>query len=680
MNPFYRSNYRQSRKSWGTEFTHAVSDFSGGLNNKYLPSAIADKEVCDSRNLFWADGVLLEKRNGFKQYNMSRYLAPIRHVGRWERLGATVIVSGSRAYIDYDNGTSTAILPWNAGATTLEYGDTCSGVEFQGRYWLADEYRLIMIKEDLQCFVVENAPQTKVTDYAGTIIDEQKCLDWITLDLYMTINQFGQRYGTPYTVGTNTYYQGNFFFMGTTIGQEENVRASWTTQPNSTTHNYRVKTVLTNTIKLEAFEGTATVIGEEFILNAPLYLYEPLDENYVEGVVHWNDTGTPMTVSYLPCVQELADAYAGWSYLPANPTMLEVHKNRLCVIGDDTQKNCVFMSRTSNPLYFPTSTAFITPDPQPLNNMFVFDGALVVGSKQNIYAIYGSSEGYSTNNQFSMKRMDVTTGFMCQNCGDIIQNYYLFLGADKRFHLLSTPTTNVEYLMVKDAGDKIDLEKAPFEFGLFNECEVQAVSVADNVYFNISTTGTNAWNCIVVYNYTLMAYTYFTGFNAVSIMKKDNDLLFANSEHKVFKYEPYVTESERQFKDATATDGTYNAIKAKLKTKVYQPYGNVREKYFKQITATTHIYENVASNITVNIIIDETVIPVSTIRSSLPGFGNAWFNVAHYFQSIDRQWHSKWRNLDKRGLTIQYEFKNENLNEGMKVQSITSVYKAKDIR
>lgn len=678
MSVFYRNNYKQNRRSWGVEYTFGINDFSGGLNNKYIDSAINDKEVSDSKNMMFEDGVLMAKRNGFEQYNMSRYTAPIRHVGRWERLGATVIISGNRMYIDYDGGTSTTVLPWDAGATTLEYGDICSGVEFQGRYWLADEYRLIMVRDDLQCYVVTEDPICRVTSSSVVVEEEEVILSWVLTDLTdMTINSFGSIYGEPYQVGTTTYYEGKVTFTGATVGAEGSVTATWTTQPDSTTHQMKVQ-LMGNPqhIRLTSI-NEGVVVGGEPIVGAPMYLYEPLPENYVEGVVKWSETGSVYKVHYQPCIQELSDAYAGESYIPANPKYLAVHKNRLCIVGDDTQKNCVFMSRTSNPLYYPTSTAFIMPDPQPINNMFVFDGALVAGSKYNIYAIYGNSEGYNKDKLFSLSKMDVTTGFMCHNCGDIIQNYYMFLGTDKKFHLLTTPTTNVEYLMVKDAGDKIDLEKEPFGFGEFNECEVQALSKDNEMYFNITV---NDWNCVVVYNYTLMAYTYLVGFDAVALLDRGEYILFSNTNHKVFKWKPHVTEDERVFKDATATAATFNPISARLKTKKYQPYGNVRQKYFKQITVTAHIYDDVQSNITTDIIIENTVIPVGVMRANWPGYGSAYFNEARYYVGVDNLHHGRWHNLDKRGLTVQFDFKNSTIDEGMKIVNSTIIYKTRDTR
>jgi len=691
MNYFVRKNYQPSKKSWGMEYTYAVSDFSGGLNNRYAETKIDDKQVVDCKNMMFEDGVMLAKRNGIQLVSSTPLSNEIEIYAKWEAIGATITVSGYDAVIT-KNGVSTTKTIWNQ--TGVVRGDKITGCEHQGCFYIADGHQLIEIDKNLNVGVIENASLIQnVTVIAPWQADDPETPEEGTYRLMnvrlpfgtdtMTVEEFGQKYGEAYESSGETYYSGAFTILKGYTGGDTSVAFDWTTHPTGEGCQFKLTTTTGGTTLMFVARDldNPPVIGD----NAPvrdsfIYMFQVDNPSVVEGRRHekWDAENNVYRRVYEPCEQELTDSFAGMPYIPDKPQYVVTHKGRLCVIGDSEQPNAVFLSRTNQPWYFATSGAFITPHSEPLNNMFVFDNSLVIGGKTYMYALYGSSEGYVESLTFKLTQMDTTTGFMGWECGDIIQNYYLFLGADKKFHLLATPTTNVEYLMIKDAGDKIDLEDSPFQFGQFNECSVQAVSKDNYVYFNIRA---NNWNCIVAYNYTLMAFTYFTGFNATRLLNRGDYIYFTAANYRIFRWMPQTTEDNRSFVDADTANGTSTTypIDAKLVTKRFMPYGTVRLKNFKQLLMNTYVYRYKRSHISGMVGIDDRNIPFSTVDASNPYYGSAVFGES-IFPTSNRNFRSRWNGIDFRGSTIQFTFTNNIADEGLKIIDITAMYKAKDVR
>lgn len=392
----------------------------------------------------------------------------------------------------------------------------------------------------------------------------------------------------------------------------------------------------------------------------PLRTYVPKPNNFLYGDTIIEDS----VIYYEPCKNELEDVLAGENFLPNKPKQIYVYNGSLCIVGDSEGNNILFMSKQGNPYYFPASHTFpLESNGDEIVDIINFDGSLILGRHNDIWVLSGNGI-YDNSNPYYIKKIDSHTGFMCNNCGALINNYYIYLGSDNKFYKMNTPTTYVEYLMTRPLTTDIDANKKPFKD---NE---HLINVSTCVYENevwFTFYYDNNTSIIVVYSFNNMAFTYFEGIEASSIHNGKYGLLFGRKDGIISKY------------DKSVYNDLNNAICATYKTKRFTLDNPSNYKFFKQFRITTPSYGSESSDVNVKCYIDSAINSDKTVfildkngRFGLSEWGDKFsynaFNLTNFIQ------------LNYKGISIQYELTNCSFGQQMTLCDIQTLYTIRDVR
>jgi len=617
--PYIRNPYRQSTRSWYQEQIMTVDNFAGGLNNVEPDTVIADNESTDCRNMRFIGNTLMEKRPGTALYceTLPTLSGSITWVDRYApQLGDGKIVQATNSEL------------YIGGKKLCDVEGQVHGVTYNGMYYFVDGKHL-WVYDGNNVYRVIKAPIAHITEKVSTTV--------IVVD----------------NVPEQTKTGDKVYITAGALGQETNYVST-------------IKSISGKNITLsDSLSGTPVTL-------APVLFYDPGSEKATEGSEVWNtDNGVAY---YQPCLNELADSYAGEPYIPDSPNVIVVHKNRIFIAGDNTQPHAIYCSTFSPeaplPLYFPSGIYLqVKPDGKPIVDLVVFDDALIIGRNNDIYVLYGSSEYLDlSDDPFYIKQMDSTVGFMNTDCGALLNNYYIYLGYDGRFYKLNTPTTYVEYLMTRPLPWKCDIYSDPFDIEQNSIVKTSTVAYRNEIYFNINEDLT------VIYNYDNQAFTYYTGWKSSALHSLGISLLVGRTDGVLSVYkddvEIYLDMNE--------------PIDACYFTKRFDLGNSANYKYFKSFMLSTHAYDDFTSDVSVSVEIDYYEKTVDTIaNSNISRFGTAvWgrdrFNNKNLYKT-------PYINLDVRGRTIKYIFKNDKVDENgvgepFRIYDINTLWSIRDVR
>ena len=616
--PYLRHSYRSDAKAWRNEQIFTVSNFAGGLNNVEPDNIIQDNESTDCMNMRFLDDVIMEKRPGIGYYDETNY-PHLKEAITWvdvyrPSLQDPLIV----------RGTDRELYIGNEKVADVE--GTVRGVTYINKYYFVDGHSLRVYDIDKKkCYKIIQEPIVHLSSAheSGKVlyVDEMHDLIKVGSDVMVLAASMGTE---------------NSFKTTVTAIDVEN------------------KSV---TVKDDIKPATALPVG------APIFFYIPKDETNVMGEEVFDDEAS--LCYYLPCMMEISDGYAGESYFPDSPNVLIVHNSRLFIAGDSKQPHGVYMSKTAQPLYFPSNAGItVKPDGDEIVDLVVFDNALIIGRHNDMYVLYGSSEYQElSDDPYYIKQMDVSCGFMCSNCGALLNNYYIYLGYDGRFYRLNTPTTFVEYLMTAPLPHKCDIYSAPLNIQTNTLVKVNATAYRNEIYFCIND------DFVVVYNYDNMAYTYYVGWNSNILSVFTNKLLIGRSDGSL----AYYKDDELFFKDIE------QPIDCVYETKRYEIYNPLTFKFFKQVLATSHAFDTNPSNIIVDMFVDYTTFRLpEVIGSNRSTFDNANWNVNRF--DSPTLFKSSYYQLNIKGRSIKFRMSNATANEAMRVYDLNVLYTLRDVR
>lgn len=625
ITPYRRTPYRQNPRSWIQERYFSLTNFCGGMNNVEPDNLIADNENTDCMNMRFLDYAIMEKRHGIKEYTIN-FTDSLTEKIVWIDTYNPVI-SNDVAVLDGTSyivrATENAIYMDDKKIADVE--GQVRGVTYIGKYYFVDGNSLRVYNND-KCYRIIKEPIGHLSEKAEMHTG------------YLKFTELPEivKVGTPIMI------------LAASVNQ---------------TSNYTSKV-----IAITEKDGTYTVeiegaISGDCIATTPVFFYIPKDGKNIVGEEVWDDEN--LLAYYLPCELEIADDYAGESYLPDHPNIITVHNSRLFIAGDSKQPHGIYMSRTSQPLYFPSNAGIsVKPDGNEIIDLVVFDNALIIGRHNDMYVLYGSSEYQTTSDDaYYIKQMDVSCGFMSNKCGALLNNYYIYLGSDGRFYKLNTPTTYVEYLMTSPLPHKCDIYNEPLNIIQNSYVDVNATAYRNEIYFVIGERFT------IVYNYDNMAFTYFKGWNETCLKTYNNILLIGRNDGKLV----YYCDDEDVFNDLG------EVIECHYDTKRFDFNSTIMFKYFKKFILTSHAWSEIYSSIKVTIEIDSYELDVKElISSNISRFDEAQWDI-DVFDS--RNLHkSRYYNLDIRGRTIKFKFSNNSLDEAMRIYDVNILYSMRDVR
>lgn len=617
--PFFRNSYRISTYGWSTEKLLVLNDFSGGINNVQPVGLIADNESCDCMNMRFTDNNLMAKRQGLVPVlNDIQFNNSITWIDEYKPFVGSkkrVLATSEKFYVD--------------GVEVCNVSGDVRGVNYYGKYFFVDGSNIFVYDGDTYYIIVQ--PIWYVENSSS------KDSNVLTIKFNLHTNLIP-------TVGGSVYI----------INGSEEFTSSITDVSDLGDNKYTL--TLQNPLTFDVAKDSI------------IYSFIPSPSGVFYGSEVWDKENH--IAYYKPCKHELEYAYLGTPYIPDSPNVITIHLDRLFIAGDSSQPHGIYLSKTNEPLYFPSGAGLgVVPDGEPIVDLVVFDSALIIGRHKDMFALYGSSEyADQTDDPFYIKKMDVSIGFMSTDCGALLNNYYIYLGYDGRFYKLNTPTTYVEYLMTRPCSYKCDIYSHPFSLKPNIDYRCSTISFYNEIYFNIGT------NLTIVYNYDNMAWTYFTGWN--------ESCLYTDST----KF--YVGTVDGRLAEWDCFGDTYNdlgkPIESHYYTKNYSLINPVNYKYFKNVLVTSYIYEDMVSNIDFRIYIDGIPLDLDvTWSSSFPLFDiSAYFDRSYFLEPSDdyNALKTPWMNIDVRGRTIQFRFENNSVDEAFSLSDINLCYFIRDVR
>lgn len=630
MQPFFRPSYRQGAIGWVPEQVFTLNNFGGGLNNVEPEGVINDNEMTDTKNMRFVSESLMEKRYGLDEVDNVKFPPivktvidpdteveeevpqPITWLDKFYALDGT---------ISFVRATDNELYVGETKICDVE-GTVC-GVNYIGKYYFVDG-KSIRVYDGKEYYKIVKEP-----------------FDYLSEDLAATDTVLKME-----NIPEQTIVGDKVFFLSTIISYGATAPAH--VVKNITAIDREAKTVTIDT-------SVGKIVQKEVdTKKSPIYFYEPRNEtDHIFGEEKW-DKDTHLA-SYYPCVIELANGYAGNSYIPDSPVVITAHANRLFVAGDDKSPNGVFMSGYTaiapQPLYFPSGSSIsVKPNGQGVIDLIVFDNALIIGRHEDMFVLYGSSVSADSNDSFYLKQMDVSTGLMNSNCGALLNNFYIYLGYDGIFYKLNTPTTFVEYLMTRPLSQKCDIYSKPFSIPKNSKVKTSAVAYRNEVLININEDLT------VVYNFSNMGYTYYTDWGS-SCLYTDTGLLYiGTNEGKFAKY----CDEEELYVDFD------KPISSILKTKRFDFDSSASFKYFKKYMMTSQTFPEL-SMFEVDVDIDYSNPFKTSLNSNKSMFGLSKFGDRFNNRDVVK---SRYIDLDYRGRTIQFIIYNDLCYEGSEGETI----------
>ena len=712
INPFIRSTSSWSANNYKQQYSFTIDDFSGGLNNVDNQYSINDNQVVDCKNMMFSDNFGMEKRYGVQYVDDVSFSKPIVFFDKFS--DHTVIATSDELYVDNEklfNVSGQVDGCFYNGCYYVVDGKNLFEIYFNNGL---PEYSIII--ED---------PKVYIDSITANFIDNYyKSFEIVSAEELSEFDSSLEYYADPYgtirlsstDVNSNNYkiyyYKkiinkkikacsissfkvhnvppnvsvGDLFtFADNSLFSDINYNAEPRTDevlaqiryfinPEVVSREFVITRIWQDVIEFEPVYEGDNILTEDDISDIDniekmfsdgiyhltmIRCYKPLPAEYVDGNPSYKDN----YVWYEPCQNELEYGYLGENYIPECPTNICTHDGRLYITDNGMNYSEVRACNPNNPYYFPSALSLsVTPDGEQIIDMFSFDGALILARHKDMWVVRGSS----TNDEgdlFRINKMDTTTGVACRHCGSLVNNVYLFLGYDGLLYKLTTPNTNVEYLMVKPLTTYIDLRKKPFYLTEDDFFNCSSVSLYNTIYWLIG-------NVILVYDYNKMAFTYWTGINASILYTDQKDLYFGMVDGTKTKL----------------TEGVYNdcgkPIISKYQTKYYNLNSPVNYKYFEQIKITLQRFNSVKSTVNLKVYYDDDAFVKIKDR------GNYFLEASTFNQDTWNEtrfasrpvYKTNWLPLNIRSITISLCLENRNIDETFKFIDMTTIYTNRDFR
>ncbi len=248
-----------------------------------------------------------------------------------------------------------------------------------------------------------------------------------------------------------------------------------------------------------------------------------LDTTHTQGVL--NVDYTNFKVFYVPCQNEFVDTFSGANVVPSGVKFITSHNGRLFVSGDQKDDDNVFITDIQNPFYFPVTLPIqLPPNSDMVVGMCVYDNSVVVGRKEDIYAIYGSTNRTGMGvDVFQLRKLNSHTGFANQDAVKVAHNYMFFLGNDGNAYSLASTRTNEKLLSTTILTKNIDITKDPLNLSPTDIYTASSYFFKDEWHLSIGDK-------VLVYSYIHLQWTVYNMMDARSFYVINNQLIWGRSD------------------------------------------------------------------------------------------------------------------------------------------------------
>lgn len=238
---------------------------------------------------------------------------------------------------------------------------------------------------------------------------------------------------------------------------------------------------------------------------------------------------------YEPCQAEMEDGYKGTNVCEKFfGTMCRVHKDRLYIAGNigrtsadiDPDPNTIYISDIMNPVYFPASLPLQTPPTgDKITCLRQFNDALIVGRKDDIYAVHGNSNRMDSSQQFTLKKINTHTGIANNYSADTIFNFLFYVGSDGNCYKLTSTSTSVELLATQQVNQKIDFKLPPFNK------DISEIVASHTAFDPIrGEWHIQVGNDTFVYNYRNFAWVRWKGVECMQFISTDDKFFYVKDD------------------------------------------------------------------------------------------------------------------------------------------------------
>ena len=278
-----------------------------------------------------------------------------------------------------------------------------------------------------------------------------------------------------------------------------------------------------NFFKISELETKPSSEIKHYLVTVPPEDFTPTPKPATRGV--FKEKKSPDGAYYYwyePCQAEMEDGYKGAPIGKFFATMCKVHKDRLYLsgnIGRPNQEimpepNMIYISDVMNPFYFPASLTLQTPPTgDKITCLRHFNDALIVGRKEDVYAIHGNTNRMDMSNQFSLRKINTHTGIVNNESADTVFNFLFYVGSDGNCYKLTSTSTDERLLATSQVNLKIDFKLPPFNHTLedLKNCHTGFDPITSEWYVQ---TGDNTF----IYNYRNMAWVRWKGVDCMQFI------------------------------------------------------------------------------------------------------------------------------------------------------------------
>jgi hypothetical protein len=334
--------------------------------------------------------------------------------------------------------------------------------------------------------------------------------------------------------------------------------------------------------------------------------YTPLPEPNVRGFTQYDYNAG--TVYYEPCEYELESPYLGANVVPDNPSFIELHKGRLFVSGVQEDNDNVFITDVNRPFYFPVYLPLqLPPNDDEVKGMIVFDDAMVVARREDMYLITGSTNNPDLGLQvFSLNKLNTHTGVANNQCMHVGHNYLMFVGHDGNMYGMSSAYTDGR-LATQIISQQLNIFDDPI--GLTNEQLRGAVAFFHKDYFYVSIA-----DKVLVYYYRNRGWAMWDSLHIRSFFEIEGELVFGDESGRL-----------THFTDDTRLDYGRPYV-AHWESKYFDMNDANSFKQFREFYLVLHTFEKFFSDVRVTFMVDYTNVDNEiSVKNTISRFGKSLF-------------------------------------------------------
>lgn len=341
-----------------------------------------------------------------------------------------------------------------------------------------------------------------------------------------------------------------------------------------------------------------------------------LDETHTEGVTVYSFFNN--TITYQPCKLEVDDTFKGVNYIPVYAKYLALKQGRLFMSGATDSDDTIYISDSGNGYYFPVVLSLqLPPNSDEVTGMHMYDDSIVVGRKDDMYAIHGITNRTDVGLEvFHIKALNTHTGFASHHAINKGHNYLFFLGNDGNSYLLGNVHGSDTVVATQILSKQLNIFKDPVNISKADLANASSIFYEDTWYLSIKDK-------ILVYSYRSRAWTMYEGLHARSFYDYHGVLAWGDKEGRIsIPSEDYLDYGK--------------PFRAHWTSRQFDMNDANSFKQFREFFIVAHTFDDFNSDVYVSFEVDHANVPSkSKIRNQMAIWGESLFGDRFLTRNIN---------------------------------------------